>query len=455
MNGFYGNPSGVIMNGHTGCYGFQGPYWPDPVGPPGGTPIPVEEVGGTTIPAVEVLPDPAVGLPELPQISNPSVPILEGRSQGVPGEAGDVALRQGRLDASYGVHRPELFSHEFQRTIYEQGWRENQGAQANPSSPDSTLCDPDAAYRATLYNWEIILGKREGSMTFAPGSSHVVDCPEKWAEIEARVARELGVTPETIGAIARGEQPKRTANPAGSQEHVRQELRVGSPWSYRTANDEGYPWAASALHAKNYPMPGTFFDANNPQGAYVFKGTDSFLRALLGSALVMAEMDTSLATSSAGAPLRKQLADLQASGEYNDGLYGTSTTSLVGGRRGLGPRDRGINWEPRHAPIRTLIANGQKLYRTTDIKGQRLPAHIEASHRPLVWNPAINLAVLRNERRITVEGMHWPDGRSMLDPPSSVSALGIDTSSVRFPGGMGQRKPQAQHGSAKDWWNRT
>ena len=83
-------------------------------------------------------------------------------------------------------------------------------AKARPeaSTPVSTFCDPDAAYQATLYNWEIILGLREGSMTFAPGSSHMIDCPEGWPEIEARVERELGVSGATIGAIARGEQPR-------------------------------------------------------------------------------------------------------------------------------------------------------------------------------------------------------------------------------------------------------
>ena len=79
----------------------------------------------------------------------------------------------------------------------------------DPQNQDvSTFCDPDAAYRTERYNWEIILGLREGSMTFAPGSSHVVDCPDEWPAIEARVERELGVSGATIGAIARGDQPK-------------------------------------------------------------------------------------------------------------------------------------------------------------------------------------------------------------------------------------------------------
>ncbi len=81
---------------------------------------------------------------------------------------------------------------------------------SSPSSESivSTSCDPDAAYRTEIYNWEIILGIREGSMTFAPGSSHVVDCPEKWPEIQARVEREFGISGDTIGAIARGDQPR-------------------------------------------------------------------------------------------------------------------------------------------------------------------------------------------------------------------------------------------------------
>jgi hypothetical protein len=283
------------------------------------------------------------------------------------GEAGDVALDQGRLDASYGVYRPELFSAAFQRKIYDQGWHEQQGPQANP-----------AAF---------------GTRSFG-----------------------------------------------------------GEDWEYRTAQDDGYPWEGLILHAKNYPMPGTFFDADNPQGAYVFRDTASFLRALLGSALVMAEMDTSLATSSPGAPLRKALADLQASGEFNDAMFGTSATELVGGRGGIGPHDRGINWEPRHAPVRELLSRRVTPYRTTKINGQRLEEHIEANHRPLIWNPAINLDVLRNERRISVEGMNWPDGSSMIEPPPAVTALGVEASGVRFPGGMGHPRSQAQRGSARDWW---
>lgn len=77
------------------------------------------------------------------------------------------------------------------------------------SNPDvSTSCDPEAAYRTEHYNWEIILGIREGTLTFAPGSSHVVDCPEEWPEIQARVEREFGISGDTIGAIARGDQPR-------------------------------------------------------------------------------------------------------------------------------------------------------------------------------------------------------------------------------------------------------
>jgi len=53
-------------------------------------------------------------------------------------------------------------------------------------------CDPQNAFRTELYNRLIIQGEFPGrSMTFAPGSAHVVGCPEQWPAVEARVESAL------------------------------------------------------------------------------------------------------------------------------------------------------------------------------------------------------------------------------------------------------------------------
>ena len=57
----------------------------------------------------------------------------------------------------------------------------------------SVFCDPENAFRTELYNRLVIRGDFGPSrtMTFAPGSSHVSDCPDKWPAVEARVERAL------------------------------------------------------------------------------------------------------------------------------------------------------------------------------------------------------------------------------------------------------------------------
>ncbi len=65
----------------------------------------------------------------VPRPSPDGVPVLEVVSRGIPGEAGDRALAQGRLDARHGVYRPQLAGSL--RGVYEQGQREVLGAAAS------------------------------------------------------------------------------------------------------------------------------------------------------------------------------------------------------------------------------------------------------------------------------------------------------------------------------------
>lgn len=160
----------------------------------------------------------------------------------------------------------------------------------------------------------------------------------------------------------------------------------------------------------------------------------------------MAGMDPALATSRAGAPWRKQLSDLTTCGQYNDGLFGTTTVGLVGGRRWVGPHGRGINWDARHAPIHQLITHGEGLYRTTKLDGNRLRKYTEANHRPVIWLTAIDLDVFAQERRLVPA--KWSDGRLAIDPPQHFH---IDLSGVRFPGGVGC-VDRRTGGNARDWW---
>jgi len=223
-------------------------------------------------------------------------------------------------------------------------------------------------------------------------------------------------------------------------------------WSLRRSDDGAYPWLRPTLHVANYPTPGMFFDASNPAGRFVFDSPNAFYSAALGSVLSMAGLDPTLAMTRAGEQLRKDIADWMSCGTYNDGLFGTTTVELVGGRQWIGPHGRGINWSPRHGPVRQYIANAKAPYRTTKLDGSRLPNYIEANHRPLAWVPAFDLDVLRNQHQLVP--LRWANNRSAIDPPPIVQKLGVDVSGVRFPGGVGCQGLGAHKvkRSARAWW---
>jgi len=228
----------------------------------------------------------------------------------------------------------------------------------------------------------------------------------------------------SLPSIVRGDNPHRRVSP----QPQRPQWRVGTTPDRSHLN----------LHAANYPTPGFFFDASNPQGRFKYTDVESFIRAALGSALAQAGMPQSLAMAKNGEELRKALADVIASGLYNDGLYGTTNVGMTGGRRWVAPHGRGINWEPHHGDARRTIASGESPQRTTELDGSRLPQFIEAKYRPLVYVPELDLQALQSYQIVPVQ----------LDPPVQPNLNG-----VRFPGGVGHVRSTAGR-TARDWWDR-
>jgi len=64
------------------------------------------------------------------------------RPANVPGAAGDIALLNGQHDGRRGHWRPDRFRTGFQRSVYEQGWREGAGANVEPPSARARQQNP-------------------------------------------------------------------------------------------------------------------------------------------------------------------------------------------------------------------------------------------------------------------------------------------------------------------------
>lgn len=100
------------------------------------------------------------------------VPIIEMVSSGTPGEAGDIALYQGRLDAQYGIYRPHLFGNgwsDFPRNVYDQGHAEGQ---RDVASGDAPLREPPLeALRGPNPGGQGFTGMRPGSLMVTPTPS--------------------------------------------------------------------------------------------------------------------------------------------------------------------------------------------------------------------------------------------------------------------------------------------
>lgn len=250
---------------------------------------------------------------------------------------------------------------------------------------------------------------------------------------------------------------------------------VRDGWTLRTAHDAGYPWNELVLHEQNWPTPNMFVDAGDHTGDWdPSNGFDSLVRALLGSALVMAGNDPKIAEAEGKDPnaalgralrtaVRKSLIDPMG---WNDRVYGQTNANFAGGIdpgkpcvRGStgaacndGIRDpnanavrymmngdgRGLNWLPRHANNLERMGEHRPALRTTTLGGMPLPGK-EGGHQMLIWAPAYDLSKLSPQQATPeIAFLTWPDGTSTKNPPPAVMALGIDMAGVEFPVGEQQ-----------------
>lgn len=210
-------------------------------------------------------------------------------------------------------------------------------------------------------------------------------------------------------------------------------------WLRLNPGSHGYPWEMAVLHPHNFPTPGMFVDLNEPGLFRPESGFDELVRAALGSALAMSEVDTDLAFSrtSQGRKLRQQMRKLLFS-RWNVALYGCTNENYCGGvhphkpggegRRAIvdhvmGPRGRGISWMSRHADNKSLLAQGRPARRTTDAGGEPLIGAPGFS-MPLLWVPAVDLDRLAAADPEVV-AMKWPDGTSTAEPPARIRKLGV------------------------------
>lgn len=225
---------------------------------------------------------------------------------------------------------------------------------------------------------------------------------------------------------------------------------VGSlDWVLRSSGDPGYPWEEPVMQISNWPSPGMFVDIGTNDSWNPAQGYDSMIRAYLGTALAMADMDVGISTSTEGQVLRKQLRNaVMAVGGLNDLLYGQTNLNYAGGNDPTKPggdankqksgqyvlnsEDRGLNWLPRHKNIKQLVQTEQPLKRATTINGSKIAGSAGGNQQMLVWLPAIDLDYLRENMEIRF--LKWSDGSSTIDPPPQILGLGVSMSGVVLPG---------------------
>jgi hypothetical protein len=207
-----------------------------------------------------------------------------------------------------------------------------------------------------------------------------------------------------------------------------------------TPDTPGYPWTFPTLHKASFPTPGMFFDLSNRRGWFQhWEGFDAFVKAALGSALIMADADPELAdaNTSIARRLRQVMRTAIVGSDFNAELYACDNENYCGGANPNKPggtpdvvavdhmMDRyglGISWMPRHANNLLRIESGNAPERTTTIHGEVLPG-TRARWYPLIWIPAVDLDLLAKEKVLYL--LEWPDGTSTHEPPPCVQKLGV------------------------------
>lgn len=192
----------------------------------------------------------------------------------------------------------------------------------------------------------------------------------------------------------------------------------------------------ACLHRHGFPTPGMFVDLNDRGWFLAEDGFDALVRALLFSALTMADADTSLANSrtSQARRLRQDVRTLLWN-PWNMGLYGVTNENLCCGVHPEKPGGEGracvvahvmaddgtgICWSPSHAANASLLASGRSPRRTVDRNGNPLPG-VESDLWPILWAPALDLGALAQPLP-EVQAAKWPDGTSCTAPPAVVAA---------------------------------
>jgi hypothetical protein len=217
------------------------------------------------------------------------------------------------------------------------------------------------------------------------------------------------------------------------KDELLEEQEDSSFWVLHNPNDAEYPWEEPSLHPDNYPSPGMFFDAGSPTRLESTSDADHDLektvRRALGVALVMANMDPSLATgtSNTSKRLRRELRQLISSSKFNDLAYGQTDLAKAGeGAYVLNEQGRGLNWLPNHADNMQLLGSGQDPKRGSSASGEPLDG---SNSDMFLWVPAIDLAALSNTTP-SVLPFQWSDGSSTVEPPPSIQRMDIDMNGV-------------------------
>lgn len=106
---------------------------------------------------------------------------------------------------------------------------------------------------------------------------------------------------------------------------------------------------------------------------------------------------------------------------WDQANYGRPARYLRPGHPAItkGASPLGISFDPIYADNRLRMMNGQA------------PSGASGNSYAYIWIPMINMDFLDAENVVTTRGMNWPDtetgrGHSMIEPPSSVLALGFD-----------------------------